>query len=313
MNSSAACDQIELGLIVQQELAPLQCLMQLGFELDALGGRIVHGGAEELEIATAIVFGRIHGRIGALEQCLCTGAVFRVARNADAGRDEQLLALQQEWRRQRIDDAGAQRADVAVFHDVGQDQGEFVPTQPRDQVAWPGTCLQALGGQHQQLVTDAMPQHVVDFLEVVQVDEHDARAARLCGGCADGQVERLGQVAPVRQVGQGVILRQIGQTLLGRVALDRGGQDVRDAAQEVAVVRAELAGVVREYAQHAKRAFRTNHAGIDAAAHLVGGADGCEQRAQQVGRLLLRHRPQRAVKGEPGGRGEGAASRADHQ
>ena len=67
--------------------------------------------------------------------------------------------------------------------DVGEDDEEFVASKTADDVSWPGAVAEQGGCVGEELITDCVPERVIDFLESVEVDEHD------CGtelGCTSG-------------------------------------------------------------------------------------------------------------------------------
>jgi hypothetical protein len=266
--ADAAARQVQLGLVVQQEFAALQRLAQLRLELDALGRVLVQRRGIELPGVAAIVLGAVHGGVGALEQLLGAGAVLRIAGDADARRDEQLLALQVEGLGQRFDDAGGEAGGIRRLlvgaGQVGQHHREFVAAQARHHVVVARAGFQARRGLHQQLVADAVAEHVVDVLEAVQVDEHHGRAVPVAAGPGDRVFQAAAQLAAVRQVGQRVVLGQVGQAVARLLALDRGGQDVGDPAQEHGVVVVEAAPGVGIGAQHAEAADPGVEAGAQA-------------------------------------------------
>ena len=126
---------------------------------------------------------------------------------------------------------------------LGAQDPELVPAEPRHHVGLPGRPAHDPGGPAEHGVTGGVTVPVVDLLEAVEVDHHDARVvaqavvARLLG--LAGTLPR----APVAQPGERVGLRlQEGQ-------LDATGQghgaavEVADHAEQVAEqlqLRAEL-------------------------------------------------------------------------
>ncbi len=88
---------------------------------------------------------------------------------------------------------------------VRQQDGELVPAHAGQQVARAQRLLQARTDEGQQVVTDGVPEAVVDLLEPVEVDHHDGAPAG--AGPVDGPLELLGEPAPVGQPGERVVVR----------------------------------------------------------------------------------------------------------
>ena len=96
------------------------------------------------------------------------------------------------WRRLRVD--------------LVQDDGELVAAEPGEQVR--GLQVVERGGEAgghrlEQLVAGAVPERVVDLLEVVEVDQREAeagrRARRLGAVVAEQRVQPAVERAPVRR------------------------------------------------------------------------------------------------------------------
>ena len=70
----------------------------------------------------------------------------------------------------------------AVEVGAGQQDGELVAAQPRDQVAGPHAAGEQRGDLSQRLVAAGVAVAVVDLLEVVDVEEDDADDGAGAGG-----------------------------------------------------------------------------------------------------------------------------------
>src|SRR5690606_35518852 len=115
---------------------------------------------------------------GVPQQVLGRAFVVRVCRDhADAGVDPQSTTLHDDGFRQCPSNAADQGLDLAVVCHLGRHDGELVTSEPADQVALSYTVLQPFARDTQHLVADAVPQRVVDDLELVQVDEKHAHRA----------------------------------------------------------------------------------------------------------------------------------------
>ncbi len=62
--------QLDDRLVVQDELAVLQRALQVGLQLQALQGRVVHRGLEDLVATLALLLGHVHRDVGVAQQLL---------------------------------------------------------------------------------------------------------------------------------------------------------------------------------------------------------------------------------------------------
>ena len=183
--------QLELGLVVQQELAARQRGVQAVFQAHALHGRGVHVRGEELKVVLAALLGPIHRRVGVHQQGFGRFAILGEDGNANRGGDKHLLLFD-------LDDAielGHQfLGDLGHMLDVGdilQNHGKLIAAQPRHGVAFTQRAFQPLGDFGQQLVARGMAHGVVDVLEAVQINEHQADLAAFALRTLGGQQQAL--------------------------------------------------------------------------------------------------------------------------
>ncbi len=106
------------------------------------------------------------------------------------------------------DDALAQRADIFDAAGVFPDHGELIPAEPRRKPALTHHSFEAFAHGHQHAVAERVPHPIVDVLEVVDVQKHDAHQVFTRARALDGRVEQRKEVTPVRQSGQRITLRQ---------------------------------------------------------------------------------------------------------
>ncbi len=83
----------------------------------------------------------------------------------------------------------------------------------------------------QQTVAGLVAEAVVDFLEVIEVDETDRDPVRTPAGHARGNLDAVFQQDPVGQVGQRIVQRHVGDLLLVQVGLGDVAQHAADTAQ----------------------------------------------------------------------------------
>ena len=91
--------------------------------------------------------------------------------DADAGREEQLVAVDGDGAVEHGVDPGGQRVGVDATR-LAMQEDELVAAEPGDELVGERGG-QPLGGGAEHLVTGLMPDPVVDDLEPVEVDEQD--------------------------------------------------------------------------------------------------------------------------------------------
>ena len=96
-------------------------------------------------------------------------------RRADARR--QLVAADRRRRGEGVGDRRRPLRDGAGVGDAGHQDDELVATPAADEVGLPHRLAQPVGGGDERLVAGVVPDGVVDDLEVVEVDHHQAGAA----------------------------------------------------------------------------------------------------------------------------------------
>jgi hypothetical protein len=92
---------------------------------------------------------------------------------------------------------------------LAQQQHELVAAQPRHRVLPAHLALQAARQLDQHRVARAVPERVVDGLEVVEVEEHQRQRRAVAVRAVQRHAAAVLQQRPVRQPGQGVVVRQV--------------------------------------------------------------------------------------------------------
>lgn len=170
--------------------------------------------AEEFDAAAAPL-GAIHGDVRLFHERL---PVFRLPaqRHADAGVDLQAQPVELDRFVKCCKELLGGSDYAAVFGQPDEQGGKFVPTQ---------TCQHGRVYQHtphprsdflEEDIADVMAKRVVDFLEAIQVDQHDARYRAGLAGLWQSFIDRLVEVATIAQVGQIVPGCELCQGLLLR-------------------------------------------------------------------------------------------------
>ena len=170
--------EVDLGLIVEHELAAGDGLAQVGLDGLALDRVGVHLGPEELVVVAAGVFRLIHGEIGVAQQGFRIRGIAGEGGDADARGDAQVMPGDAMRRIEREDDLLRAERRIVRMHDVREQYEELVAALPAYRVGAAYAGLQALRHRFQQLIADGVAQRIVDVLESIEIDvEHGDRAA----------------------------------------------------------------------------------------------------------------------------------------
>ena len=206
---------IDLGLIVQLQLATLQRMTQVMLQAQLLLQPLVHPRLEKrIGIATGPL-GGVHRRIGVLHQ-LHAVAMLRVQRHPHRTGERHLVALNFQRLRQHLDHPVGQAGAIGHIRNILGQQHELVAANAGHRVAVPRGRAQPAGSFLQHLVTHRVAQHVVDRLEAVQVHEQHGQLARLA--------PRAAVVVTV------VALHRVQQPILEEHAIGQPGQRIDEGA-----------------------------------------------------------------------------------
>ena len=161
----------------------------------------------------------VHGDVGILQQFFHFRRIAGKDRDPDAGGDEDLAAVYVHGCGHRLPHFVRHRHQARGAVHVLHDQGELVAAEPRDRVDFAQMFPQPGGNLLQDLVARAVAERVVDLLEAVQVEEHEADQRAAATGTRHGQMQPVEEQAAVGQPGQHVVLGELRQPLLGFPAL----------------------------------------------------------------------------------------------
>jgi hypothetical protein len=185
--------QLDLGLVADPELAAGHGQMQVGLQAELLGRLDMELGGVAVGGRAAAPFGLVHGGVGVAEELVGLGPVGGEDGQADAGGDEQGLAVQPERLREGVADPGRGLGGQVLALQVGEQHGELVPAQAGHGVGG------ADGGRQparllEQGVAGGMAELVPDLVGEAGPLEG--------GGAVVGQpVEALGEVGVERRQG----------------------------------------------------------------------------------------------------------------
>ena len=179
--------------------------------------------------------GGIERHVRACQQGLRVHPVVRRDCDADAGADQEMLAVQVEGRVQRGDEPAGQRRRLFGPEQAPLDHRELVAPEPGDGIELPDQCAQPHADRLQQGVANRVAERVVDLLEAVQIQAQKSKRLTLLGAC-----ERLVQAetkqAPISQAGQRVMMRQMGDARLDAPPLGHVHHDADGIDRAAAIV-----------------------------------------------------------------------------
>ena len=193
----------------------------------------MHAFLEQLVTPLASLLGHVHREVGVAEHLL-RGRGRRVEGDADAGVHLDLLALDREGPVEGVEHASRHRLWRLGCRVLEQDR-ELVSTQPRGRVGRPQGTAETVPDGDEQLVAGAVPEAVVDRLEVVEIQEEDRqREVAQPAGPIERVLDPIGEERPVGEPGQRIVQRLVAELCLellsGRDVVDQGVEADHSAA-----------------------------------------------------------------------------------
>lgn len=256
---------VDDGLIVELELArrkrPAQVVLQgaRGLHLH------VHRLLEEAHGAAPVALGAIEGKIRVPDEIVGRDAVGGAHGDADRGADDDLVTVDVVGFAQQRDDAVGEDGGIGRAGDGDLDDGELVAPHAGNRVGLAHEGAQPRGHHAEQTVAGGVAEHVVDALEVVEI-EHVQGHHFAAPDTGERLLQALVEEHAVGQPGERVMQRHVHDpglrlALLGDVAVrrhdsaaghhlrgDGDGAPVAEHAHEVR--RALAAPAAGEEAQH---------------------------------------------------------------
>ncbi len=290
----AAMADVDLGLVVQRQLAVVQGVPEQPLQAHLLEGMLVRAGGAELEGVAPLVLGVVHGGVGFLEQEVEDLAVLGKHADPDAEADRHRVPIELEGLAERVDDPLRPRLDLAAPAHALQQGDELVAAVAPDRADAVRALPQAFDGADHELVAPLVPEHVVDLLEIVHPQEHQAdhgvpRPRRL-----GGLLEALGELEAVGQVGQRIVVGQEGEPLDRRVVLgaraqrlDAEGQVGRQVLQQAHLLLVECPGLGGIDGQGAQDARLAEEGQGDARAETPSAGEGLPGLGPRAGAMVL--------------------------
>ncbi|MNL35020.1 hypothetical protein D3C87_1570270 [compost metagenome] len=158
-------------LVVHTQFLLLQRTAQLNRRLDPLLGVGSQLFRVEGVAVPASTFGLEQRRVGVTQQLFSAQRISRKQADTDAGIDKQLMPVNQERLLEAIDDPLSQRRRLHQLRTVLGQHGELITAQPRQGNSLAEQGLQPFGHGLEQLITDRVPEAVVDHLEMIQINQ----------------------------------------------------------------------------------------------------------------------------------------------
>ena len=146
--------------------------------MQRLAGLAVEGVEDDVGVA-AERLGDIHRGVGMPEQQFLVVAMLGIGRAAEAGADEQFVAVDRHRLADDVDDLVGDDGDRLGPAQIRRDDHEFVAAQPRHRVHLAHRHRETGGRLAQDDVADLVAERIVDLLEAVEIDEDQREAARV--------------------------------------------------------------------------------------------------------------------------------------
>ena len=162
----------------------------------------------------AVALGLEQGRVDIAQHLLDALRVVRKQADADAGGDEQLMAIESKWRIQRVEQLLCELGGLLSMQAILAEHGKLVATQAGQGHAGAQLRAQAFADGLEQQVADIVAEAFVDMLEVVQIDKQHRATVLLALGSLQGMGDALGEQQSVGQVAQRVMVREVVELVL---------------------------------------------------------------------------------------------------
>ena len=235
----AARGQLDLRLIGEEQLVGIERAAQLGFELQARHRAGAHVFAVDDAAIAARGLGLVQRQARGAQQFVGEAAVVREDRDADGAGDEEIAMPDQERRGERRHDVVDGVLHVGIGLQVADGHRELIAGEARQRHGDRAVALQleegaeARGHGLQQRVAGAVPDAVVDALELVEVDAHHREALAGGGRLAARFLQQLQQVLAIRQLRERIEERQLADAIGGAMPLGDVAQHQQQAAAVV--------------------------------------------------------------------------------
>ena len=246
--------EVDDRLVVDLDLVALDRLLESDDELVTRPDPIEHPPVEARERALAVTLGLVHRQIGIAENLLRGDAACQPIGDPHAGAHAHVPAGDPEGTIERVDQALGDALSI-VRIDTADENGELVATEPGGKVDRADRGRDPTGDRDQELVAGLVPEHVVDDLEVVEVEEQDGNR-RVLIGLGQRLADLLREQRPVGQTRERVVVgamaqlvpngREITNGALEPVGLELGSKPLGDHGQPMTIFAAHASPVATD-------------------------------------------------------------------
>ena len=210
-------------LEVHRDLFSIDRLAQLALERHLFDQELAHALVEDLDTISAAFLGPVHRGVGVAQQLIGCHLPRITHRNADAERRMDGCPVVDVGSGKRRSNAFGNRHGLRHAGEVVAQHDELIATKPGNGVVDPDCGFHPFANVFDEPVSDVVAERVVDHLEPVDIDEHDADERLLTGIEIDTRVQRgaepVHEHRPVGKPGQFVVQRLFGE-FPGRIATE---------------------------------------------------------------------------------------------
>ena len=231
--------QVHDRLVEEPQLLVVQRVPQVGLQLQGVDVAVAERALVHLDAGPAAVGLGPGERALRLAQQVVGGHVGAEG-EADAGRQGDLALVHEERLVEDAEQPVGQRAQPVEVLDVLGDDEELVGAEPDGGVLDPGAPAQPVGDLAEQQVAGLVAEGLVDGLEPVDVQVHQADLQPAAAGQRDGVPQPVGERAAVGQPGERVGEGAADQVVLGPAAVGDVDQREDDELRLAVVVPDDL-------------------------------------------------------------------------
>ena len=204
---------VDHGLVEQRELVALERLVEIKREQPARLQFRIHLRHEQAESAPSVRLGAVHGDVRLAQERIGVAPVGGRDCHPDAGADGRAVAIAIVGPAELAHDAGREACRLlgAVQRDLHH--GELVAAEAGDEVRILHAAADAARHLLEQGIAHGMAEHVVDALELVEIDAVQRQHLAL-HHAGERAFHGLAEQHPVGEPGERVVSREIGDALL---------------------------------------------------------------------------------------------------
>ena len=194
--------QVNDGLVDHQELLIGKARAQIVSKARSLQSGFFERRGEKAEAIAPRTFGHVQCLVGVFKQAFCLVGVCGEVGNTYTGRYKNLVITQLKGHRHCPQNAFDDALGAGVIAQVGQQYRELVTAHACHCVAIAQALADPSPSFNEELVALGVAQRVIDFLEVIQVDEEHRHALLADCACLHFSLQPLAQHASIRQARQ---------------------------------------------------------------------------------------------------------------